>query len=219
MKKVDFFILWVLIFFVSSVCASTAFGKTNSKRSRGLRMPAKLDEPIKRGEFVVQHDEPIRLGNTNKGAEQEILIVNGQKYQVVKAVEVVPTGYYSALEGQKRYALGSFEADRAMNGGGKITASGKPPKEGKTISVNPEIIPMGSKLLVEGYSGIWEAQDTGKKIKKLQRIKKENGEICLYPRIDIYFGRGDQALEKALSVNNKKPITVKILAPDFLLNE
>lgn len=210
----------VLILFVSSVCADTVFRKKKSQKRRVLRMPAKLDEPRKAGKtsegVLTEPVELIRLGNTSgpaakKGAEQEIFNFSGERYQVVKTFEVSPTGYYSAERNQKRYAFGSFEADLAMNGSGKITASGKPPEAGKTVSVDERIIPLGSKLLIEGYPGVFEAQDTGKKIRTKKRIKKD-GKILICPRIDIYFGRGEQALFRALKVDNQSPIAVRILA-------
>lgn len=52
------------------------------------------------------------------------------------------------------------------------TSSGKPAEAGKTIAVDPRVIPMGSLVYVEGldavgkkYSGVYEAMDTGSAIK------------------------------------------------------
>lgn len=49
-----------------------------------------------------------------------------------------------------------------------ITASGKLVTEDptcRTVAVDPDIIPLGTKLIIEGYEGIiWEAADTGSAI-------------------------------------------------------
>jgi 3D (Asp-Asp-Asp) domain-containing protein len=48
---------------------------------------------------------------------------------------------------------------------GRKTASGTIPKEGRTIGVDPKVIPLGSKVLMNGK--IYVAEDTGKKVKGL----------------------------------------------------
>lgn len=45
-------------------------------------------------------------------------------------------------------------------GGGKVTASGTTPKAGRTVGVNPQLIPYGSKLKVGKQTG-YVAEDTG----------------------------------------------------------
>ena len=45
-------------------------------------------------------------------------------------------------------------------GGGKITASGTVPKAGRTVGVNPNLIPYGTKLRIGGKDG-YVAEDTG----------------------------------------------------------
>lgn len=45
-------------------------------------------------------------------------------------------------------------------GGGKVTASGTTPKAGRTVGVNPALIPYGTKLKVGNKSG-YVAEDTG----------------------------------------------------------
>jgi 3D (Asp-Asp-Asp) domain-containing protein len=177
-----------------------------------LRVPAKVDEPISRGDRnVVQYDEPIPVGRNNKGAKEiystELRKKERKSYylceknplEVKKVLKVRATGYYTPVKGQKRYAFGSFEADLRMNGKGNMTASGKKPEAGKTVAVDKSVIPHGTRLKIEGYPGIFEAQDSGKDIKG--------------KRIDIYFGKGEKALEKALAVNSKKFITVEVVVP------
>ena len=52
---------------------------------------------------------------------------------------------------------------------GDPTASGKWPREGVTVAVDPDVIPIGSAVMIWGEDGEWmgifEAQDTGRLIK------------------------------------------------------
>ena len=83
--------------------------------------------------------------------------------------------------------LGSFEITAYCTGtccssGTGITASGNPAVEGKTIGVDPDIIPLGSKLKIvfaDGTEHIYSADDTGAAI---------NGNI-----IDLFMGDDHQA--------------------------
>ena len=60
---------------------------------------------------------------------------------------------------------------------GGPTASGKMPKAGRTIAVAPKVIPLGSKVIINGKT--YTAEDTGSKIKK--------------KKIDIYFDSHSEA--------------------------
>lgn len=62
---------------------------------------------------------------------------------------------------------------------GGPTASGKMPKAGRTIAVDPKVIPLGSKVIINGKT--YTAEDTGSKIKK--------------KKIDIYFDSHSEALK------------------------
>ena len=68
---------------------------------------------------------------------------------------------------------------------GDPTASGKWPREGVTVAVDPDVIPIGSAVMIWGEDGEWmgifEAQDTGRLIK---------GRI-----IDLYIQDYDQCIE------------------------
>ncbi|MBU9745156.1 3D domain-containing protein [Lachnospiraceae bacterium ASD3451] len=52
---------------------------------------------------------------------------------------------------------------------GNPTSSGKWPREGVTVAVDPDVIPLGSAVMIWGedgeWMGIYEAQDTGRLIK------------------------------------------------------
>jgi 3D (Asp-Asp-Asp) domain-containing protein len=62
---------------------------------------------------------------------------------------------------------------------GGPTASGKMPKEGRTIAVDRKVIPLGSKVIINGKTYI--AEDTGSLIKN--------------KRIDVYFDSHSEALK------------------------
>lgn len=64
-------------------------------------------------------------------------------------------------------ALGTFKLTfytGAADEGGSITAMGTPVTPWYTVAVDPRVIPLGSKLRIEGYNGIFVAQDTGSAI-------------------------------------------------------
>lgn len=61
---------------------------------------------------------------------------------------------------------------------GGPTASGKMPKAGRTIAVDPKVIPLGSKVVINGKT--YTAEDTGSAIKN--------------KRIDVYFDSHQAAL-------------------------
>lgn len=61
----------------------------------------------------------------------------------------------------------------------QLTASGTVPKQGRTIAVDPDVIPLGSTVLLNGHTYI--AEDTGGAIQG--------------DRIDIYFEDHEEALE------------------------
>lgn len=76
-----------------------------------------------------------------------------------------------------------------------ITASGAKVKENHTIAVDPDVIPLGSLVYIEGI-GLRKAEDTGSAIKG--------------HKIDIYI----PDLEEALAFGVKENVRVFVLGPD-----
>ena len=65
-------------------------------------------------------------------------------------------------------ALGTFKLTfytGAADEGGSITAMGTPVTPWYTVAVDPRVIPLGSKIRIEGYNGIFYCSDTGSAIK------------------------------------------------------
>ncbi len=67
------------------------------------------------------------------------------------------------------------------------TASGTTPTEGRTIAVDSSIIPLGSRVYIEGY-GMFIAEDTGSAIKD--------------SKIDVFVSSHSRALELGLKTAN-----------------
>ena len=73
-----------------------------------------------------------------------------------------------AEENSKGQLLGTFKCTYytgAADEGGNITALGTPVTPWYTVAVDPRVIPLGSKIRIEGYDGIFYCADTGAAIK------------------------------------------------------
>lgn len=73
-----------------------------------------------------------------------------------------------AEESSKGQFLGTFKCTYytgAADEGGNITALGAPVTPWYTVAVDPRVIPLGSKIRIEGYDGIFYCADTGSAIK------------------------------------------------------
>ena len=77
-------------------------------------------------------------------------------------------------------------------GGGKVTASGTTPTAGRTVGVNPSIIPYGTKLKIGNTYG-YVAEDTG-------------GGIGTY-HIDIFVNSHAEALQKGVDYKDVWAVT------------
>lgn len=88
-------------------------------------------------------------------------------------------------------------------GGGKVTASGTSPKAGRTVGVNPNVIPYGTKLKIGSKDG-YVAEDTGS--------------LGSY-QIDVFVNSHQEAIEKGVQYKKvwvvrtkykKKRVKVKV---------
>ena len=73
-----------------------------------------------------------------------------------------------AEENSKGQLLGTFKCTYytgAADEGGDITALGTPVTPWYTVAVDPRVIPLGSKIRIEGYDGFFYCADTGSAIK------------------------------------------------------
>ena len=73
-----------------------------------------------------------------------------------------------AEENSKGQLLGTFKCTYytgAADEGGNITTLGTPVTPWYTVAVDPRVIPLGSKIRIEGYDGIFYCADTGSAIK------------------------------------------------------
>ncbi len=50
----------------------------------------------------------------------------------------------------------------------KVTASGTPVAEGKTIATDPNVIPYGTKVIIGGH--VFTAEDTGRKVQEIRSV-------------------------------------------------
>jgi 3D (Asp-Asp-Asp) domain-containing protein len=72
-----------------------------------------------------------------------------------------------------------------------ITFTGTVPEVGRTIAVDPNVIPLGSKVYIPQFNRVFIAEDTGGKIKGLRiDVYMEDYDTCMnwgFKDIDIYI--------------------------------
>ena len=76
------------------------------------------------------------------------------------------------------------------------TFTGAEAKTGRTVAVDPQIIPLGTELTIEGFDGVFIAEDVGAAIKDY--------------KIDVYFGEGEEARRKALNFGRRE-VRVRVI--------
>ncbi|KRF27664.1 3D domain-containing protein [Paenibacillus sp. Soil787] len=112
-------------------------------------------------------------------SESEIGLPNGQKKIIKKVLNTTLTAYTAGVESTGK------KASHPMYG---ITYSGLKAKEGRTIAVDPAIIPLGSTVFIEGI-GIRKAEDIGSAIRG--------------SRIDVFMNDLSEAQEFGVKKNVK----------------
>ena len=128
------------------------------------------------------------------------------------------TAYYSPLEDQSRYATGSVEGDRKLNGNGLLTASGAVPHVG-TIAAPRNKYPFGTRFdsddlkALTSFDTFFTVEDTGGAIKKADpRVGRPND------RIDVWMGSGEAALDAAEAFGRQKIFAVVCLTDGRVLH-
>ncbi|MBN1258677.1 peptidoglycan-binding protein, partial [Candidatus Peregrinibacteria bacterium] len=96
------------------------------------------------------------------------------------------TAYYSPLPDQEFYIRGSYEADIRLNGRGTNGADGTQVYDGMLAA--PKTYPFGTRVRIPGL-GVGEVHDRGGAI-----LSGKN-----YDRIDVWMGRGEEGLARALN--------------------
>ncbi len=102
----------------------------------------------------------------------------------------VISAYYSPLPNQRVYFRGSFEADKRLNGNGTNGADGTQVYPGMLAA--PKSYPFGMKIEIPGL-GVGAIHDRGGAI-----VKAGERAIATHDRLDVWMGRGEEGLARAL---------------------
>jgi len=173
-------LLYVIVLFFSSPSEAT---KTTKKI------------PVEEKKAEVQSSMPKDQNITLEKNQEEVIEDRDVRPFSLgeQTMDVVATAYYKPLPNQKRFLLGSYQAEVQMNGQGIATFVGNPPLIG-SVAVDPTIIAFGTPMEIPGY-GLGIAEDKGRDIKGR--------------RIDLFMGEGDEGLQKCLDWGSKR-ITINI---------
>lgn len=101
---------------------------------------------------------------------------------------VVITAYYSPEPNQRKYFLGSFNADITFNGQGIQGADGTRVYPGMIAA--PATLPFGTRVEIPSLDIVGTVHDRGGRI-----VEGEDGTI----RIDLWMGKGEEGLARALN--------------------
>jgi 3D (Asp-Asp-Asp) domain-containing protein len=165
--------------------------KLNEETQKASQLEHQLKEEQKRSEDIQNNLDSLQQELQNLKEQNTMLQQDNEKLQKELAERpVVEKTLYMTGTGYTAY-------DAGMNGLGH-TRSGTNCKQGRTISVDPSVIPLGTKVQItsESYpqiNGVYVAEDTGSAIK---------GNI-----IDIYF----DTKKAAHDFGRRKDLVVKVL--------
>jgi 3D (Asp-Asp-Asp) domain-containing protein len=113
------------------------------------------------------------------------LLSSGQYYERIIRV----TGYYSPLPDQKKYATGTYRGDIILNGRGIMGSDTTPVYIG--MAAGPPHMEFGTNVIIE---------DLGKfDLPKIYTVHDRGGAIN-GNRLDIWVGKGEDAMEKAYKI-------------------
>jgi 3D (Asp-Asp-Asp) domain-containing protein len=101
-----------------------------------------------------------KTGYVNKNRVK--YVTESKKESAAEKEEVVTTKEDTTTAAEKMVKLGTFKI--TYYGDDTITASGKTPQLNHTVAVDPRVIPLGTKIYIEGM-GIYYAEDTGGAVK------------------------------------------------------
>lgn len=127
-------------------------------KNKDLSEKNKLEK--EKAEKLRKQNESLKQNNTTRGSNSKRKVASNGKFETYEA-----THYCACKKCCGPNAKG-------------MTRTGTKVKEGRTIAVDPNVIPLGSKVEIKGY-GTFIAEDTGSAIK---------GKI-----VDIYVGSHDRA--------------------------
>lgn len=136
--------------------------------------------------FALVHIDRV-CGGSEKSIEMpKIEVAHAAEVETIEEPELISLGefkitYYCACEA----CCGSWAKNRPKDAEGRPivkTASGATAEAGKTIAVDPDVIPYGTDVIINGHT--YTAQDCGGAIRG--------------NRIDIYCDSHDEALKNGL---------------------
>lgn len=135
----------------------------------------------------IQNPNQLTIGQnlTIPLGEAEINLSDGQHKIIKKVLSTTLTAYTAGFESTGK------KASHPMYG---ITFSGLKAKEGRTIAVDPAVIPLGSTVFIDGI-GIRKAEDIGSAIRG--------------SRIDVFMNDLSEAQEFGVKKNVKVYLLVK----------
>ncbi|MBN2224689.1 MAG: 3D domain-containing protein [Deltaproteobacteria bacterium] len=121
------------------------------------------------------------------------LLSSGQYYERIIRV----TGYYSPLPDQKKYATGTYRGDIILNGRGIMGSDTTPVYIG--MAAGPPHMEFGTNVIIE---------DLGKfDLPKIYTVHDRGGAIN-GNRLDIWVGKGEEAMEKAYKITGYYKVIV-----------
>ncbi len=120
---------------------------------------------------------------------------------VVEEREVLVTAYYSPLPNQRKYYLGSYDADISFNGRGIQGKDGTEVYPGMVAA--PSEYPFGTRVEFPSLDAVGTVHDRGGRI-----VEGEDGTL----RLDVWMGKGEEGLARALNFG-AQTMTAKLYIP------